>query len=426
MSRGALVRRFFGFTAIPMISFIVPMFLLPIVSRIGGVDGWASIGVGQAVGTFATVATSYGWNVVGGARAALEHSTLRRQRLYAEAFWTRVTALVVVMPIAAVIAYVLGAGADRPAAALMAVAGALTGMSLDWYAVGTGSPSTILWFETIPTALAMACAVPVLLITRNLVLYPVLLILGLGTGLILLNIRLFRRPFPPLLARREWAGALRGNFVPALIDSTAGAYSSAPVPFSRAFGTISLTASIASADKVYRIGLMAIVVTGNALQGWVLAVPANERWRRHLASFVLHGLVAVIGFAVLVFGGPLISSLFLGEAVAASNQLFLWYGIAYIAISLTTPFIRNILIPAERNATVLAATVAAAVVGLLLMVILGALVGAVGVLIAYAVSEVTIFVALLIPALHVVFAQRHVPDEAVPPAGGPAAREGEG
>lgn len=407
MTRKSLVRRFVGFTTIPMISFVAPLFLLPIVSRIGGVDGWASIGIGQSLGGFGAIVTSYGWNVIGSARVALEKDLEKRRWLYAQSLWNRGIVFVLAIAVVGGIAFAISAPSYRWVGGLTAVSSAFGGLSISWFGVGTARSSLVLKYEAIPAAVAVLVAIPLLLWTQQLIVFPTISILGAATGLVLMYAGMYRREPPPGPSSLELGSVFRRNLGPALIDTTGAAYTSATVPLSRTLGTIQDAAGVTSADKVYRLGLMAIMITGNALQGWVLEVsPAEGRFRRQIAGVIAHLLLGLLGLATLVFGGRLIAELFLGSQVVPAEAIFVWYGLAYFCVSTSTPLIRNILIPSSRTRIVLAATMTSAIVGLSSMIVFGTLLGATGVIMAFALSEFIIVVVLAWPATRVLLAER--------------------
>ncbi|WP_201423176.1 hypothetical protein, partial [Xanthomonas perforans] len=74
-------------------------------------------------------------------------------------------------------------------------------------------------------------------------------------------------------------------------------------------------AELTSADKLYRVGLTAILIVGNTLQKWVLEAAWEQgRTRRHLVALALHFVVGIVGLLVLVLLGPWLTAAFLGSA----------------------------------------------------------------------------------------------------------------
>ncbi len=193
-----LLARLIGFGTAPMIVAVVPLLVLPIAARIQGAEGWAAIGTGQALGSLLAMISSYGWNVAGGARIAMaEHDDARRD-VYAHSFWSRLAVFAVVVGgVTAWIAATLVGGAFGGVAALVVLATGLTGLTMSWYAVGTGRARMVLWFEAIPMAVFTAGSALVMQLTGQIVAYPLLMIIGTLVGLAALHMHLFGRVVPP-------------------------------------------------------------------------------------------------------------------------------------------------------------------------------------------------------------------------------------
>ncbi|GAB3804823.1 hypothetical protein GCM10028798_25790 [Humibacter antri] len=397
----------FGFTTIPLVAFVAPLLVLPIVARVGGVDGWASVGIGQSLGAFGVYTTSFGWNAIGAARVALEKDENRRKLVFAQSLWTRGVAFAVTSIVLGSIAFAISADGYRWVGALVAVATALGGMTVSWYGVGVSKPSLVMRYETIPITVAMILAAVAILLTGQIILYPVFMGLATMIGIYLMCRSLFRESSFPPAATLGLGGVFRRNAGPAVIDASGGAYSSAPVPIARATTGLAGVAGLVSADRVYRFGLTAVVVVGNALQGWVLeCAPAEGRYRRQIASIAAHLGLGLVGGGVLAIGGPWIAMLLFGGSVVPSEPVFFWYGVAYLSISVATPFIRNLLIPGNKTGVVVIATVLSALIGIGAMVVLGLVLGLVGVAMALAISELVVTCILAVPAFQLLRDER--------------------
>lgn len=401
-----LLARLIGFGTAPMIVAVVPLLVLPIAARIQGAEGWAAIGTGQALGSLLAMISSYGWNVAGGARIAMaEHDDARRD-VYAHSFWSRLAVFAVVGGVTAWIAATLVGGAFGGVAALVVLATGLTGLTMSWYAVGTGRARMVLWFEAIPMAVFTAGSALVMQLTGQIVAYPLLMIIGTLVGLAALHMHLFGRVVPPFhlpgIGR-----SFRQNLPLASADGLGGSYTTAPVPITQGLVGTQAAAELTSADKLYRVGLTAILIVGNTLQKWVLEAAWEQgRTRRHLVALALHFVVGIVGLLVLVILGPWLTAAFLGSAVAPPPSMFPAYGVTYLIISLTTPLIRNVLVPANRNRVVLTAIISSACVGLPVMALLGATVGATAVVWGLAASEVVVLTIVGIAATKEILRQR--------------------
>jgi hypothetical protein len=161
----------------------------------------------------------------------------------------------------------------------------------------------------------------------------------------------------------------------------------------------SATAGFSSADNIYRLGLFSIVAVGNTFQGWTLEPSASNPRCRHLIAVYAHLLLGVLGGAFLTILGPWVSGLIFGEALRADTLTSFFYGLSFFFLSASTPFIRNVLIPAGRQRTVLIWTALSAVCGIVLMVSAGLSGNVSGVALGMAVSEAVLLAGLLLPAL---------------------------
>lgn len=384
-----LVQRFFGFSAVPLLTFIAPLLLLPIVSRIAGVEGWAAIGTAQAIGAVCAMIASFGWNVSGSASIALSASHAERLSIYGDSFWTRLLMYIAVGAVGAAVAAAITPPKYTLLVVLVTFASGVASLTVTWFGVGAGSARIILLFETIPLAAAVLLAVPLLLITRELIFYPVMTLVGALTGLTLLHLHLFRRVIPAFHSTRLLQTFLRNASV-AGADSIGATYTSAPIPVAQAFSGAAAAAHLTSADKIYRLALVAVTVLGNTLQKWVLEVSyAEGRLRRQLTALLMHALLGIVGALCLIAWGPDATRILLGNAVSAPREVFIGYGITFAIIALTTPLVRNVLVPAGRNRTVLAAMAGAAAVGLPAMLVFGSN-GAAAIVAALAASEVVV------------------------------------
>lgn len=401
-----LLARLIGFGTAPMIVAVVPLLVLPVAARIQGAEGWAAIGTGQALGSLLAMISSYGWNVAGGARIAMAEHDAARREVYAHSFWSRLLVFALVGGVTAWIAAGLVGGAFGGVAALVVLATGLTGLTMSWYAVGTGRAQMVLWFEAIPMAVFTAASAAIMSATGQLVAYPLMMIVGVLVGLGALHMHLFGRVVPPV----HVAGvgrSFRQNLPLASADGLGGSYTTAPVPIAQGVVGTQAAAELTSADKLYRVGLTAILIVGNTLQKWVLEATWEQgRTRRHVVALALHLVVGVIGLLVLVLLGPWLTAAFLGQAVAPPPAMFPAYGVTYLIISMTTPLIRNILVPANRNRIVLIAIVSSAGVGLPAMFVLGATLGATAIVWGLAVSEIVVLTIVGIAALGEIRRQR--------------------
>ena len=371
---------------------------MPLVARLGGPDGWSSIAVAQAIGMFCGVITSFGSNVAGAAHIALAESAIDKLNVYTLSFWSRLPIFIATITAGTVVSWVLSAPGHELDSALMCIGMGIAGLSMAWYGIGSGSPTLLILFEAVPRVGFVIVCIPLMLITGQIFLYPLAVILGTVLGLVLLHRRLFGRMCPLFPGFRSIGGALSRNAKHAAIDGAGSVYVSAPLPLVGSMAGTIQTASFASSNQLFRYGLFVIVAASNTLQSWVLTPGSKSKAYKHLTAILIHLGIGGCGFLVLYAGGDFLTGILFGPELAGQQTVLFWYGVAYFSVSVSTPLIRNILIPGGRAGSILLTINIAAVVGLAGMLVLGKALGPVGVAASYAASETLVMLVLAIPA----------------------------
>ena len=396
----SVLRRLTGFTVLPLLSLVTPFLLLPVVARVAGPSGWSSFVAGQAVGMVGATVVFWGWNVGGPVLVAQASSAIERAEVYAASLRTRYLLLLGVVPAAAVVSALVAQPGHRVDASAMAVATSLLGLSPSWFGIGVGDPWLLFWYDTVPRVVAAVVGAGVVWATGFVWTYPVLLALSVAVSLVAFRRRVVAgvdgtSPFP--VSRS--GGELRTHLGTAGINLAATAYASTPVPIVTVAFRPDVSSPFASADAAYRLGLFTVTAVGNAFQGWTLEGAGGERRSRHRAAFGAHLVLGVVGGLLFAALGPWVTGFVFGPDVAAPRDVCVWYGVAFLFLSVSTPPIRNLLVPAGRVRLVLGWTLGSAVVGLVLMI--GAAVAgwSAGVAAGMAVSEAVLLAGLLGPAL---------------------------
>jgi PST family polysaccharide transporter len=152
----------------------------------------------------------------------------------------------------------------------------------------------------------------------------------------------------------------------------------------------------ASGARLYQISLLSVIVLSQALQGWVVEAPAVTEARMKTA-LILHTVLGVVGFLLITFIGPPITSLFFGRRLGMSAGLSVAFGSAFLAISLNTAVGRLIIVPTGKARLVLQATFAGSCVGVPFTLWLSHQAGAMGGAFGLAVSEILVLI-WMIPA----------------------------
>ncbi len=399
-----MLRRLTGFTLLPLLSLVTPFLLLPVVARVAGPAGWSSFVAGQAVGTVGATVVFWGWNVGGPVLAARATTPQERRAVYAASLRTRFLLLLGVVPAAALVGAAVATAGYRLDAATMAAATALLGLSPAWFGIGVGRPVLLFWYDTLPRVVAALLGAAVVAVTGAIWAYPVLLAASVVASLALFGARV--TPGTPAADLAPWPvrrslGELREHLGTAGINLAATAYASTPVPVATLAFRPAVSSPFASADAAYRFGLFAVTAMGNAFQGWTLEPGVADRRARHRAAFGAHLVLGVVGGGLFAVLGPWATGLLFGAEVAAPRDVCAWYGLAFAALSASTPPIRNLLVPAGRVRLVLAWTLGSAGLGLGVMVAAALAGWSAGVAAGMALSEVVLLAGLVAPARRV-------------------------
>lgn len=398
--------RLAGFTGAPILSALAPFIILPVVSRILGDQGWANFSAGQSIGILGMVAVLFGWGIVGPVRVARATSAQERAIILHESIRSRLLTSLVAVPAAIIATFLVSGPSYRLESVAVAAALTVGGLTPAWFCIGEGNPRGLMAYDAAPKLAASLVALPILAFTGQVLWYPILL-LAFTVPAFAVHAR--RTAHSEALGDAEPRGLLSvlRTLVPtAAIDATGNAYGSTAIPIATAGLSAADASAFASADRVYRIGTLAVVAVANAFQAWVLEPGGHDIRRRHASALAAHVALGLIGGAAIALLGPWVTGLVFGADVAAQPIPSALFGVAFLCISTATPMIRNLLIPADRFRTVLAATICAAGVGLIVM-ILGSTAGsAVVVSLGVAASEFTALAVLTVPA---VMAYRRLP-----------------
>lgn len=405
-----VARRLAGFTGWPLLSLVTPLLATPIIARYAG-ESWSSIVTAMSIGTLGMSVTTWGWSYLGPARVAQAPANARPE-IYAESIRSRLLMSIFVLPLVIAITFLLAAPNMRLPAVLVACAYTIGGMSPQWYCIGIGKPTLLGLYDTLPRVMGTLISVPLMWWSRSILPYPALLIAATAFSVWLFSRRIFKNEaggsLPP--ERKSWREAwasIRSMTSVAGTNLIGVAYAYAPVPLATALLSSTVSSQFASGDQLYRYALFAVTALGNALQGWTLEIEGVAGLRRQKAAIGMHVALAVLGGIAIALLGPWASGILFGEPVATSSAIAIWYGVAFLFISMTTPLLRNLLIPNDGQRLALSATAISAVMGIIVMAIFAAAGNAAGISAGMALSEAIILMIILIPAIRIMGTRYH-------------------
>ena len=372
-----LGRRLASFAGLPFLSLLAPFLFLPILARVAGADAWLAIALGQSSGGFFALVVGLGYNTVGPVAVSIAPEA-ERTELFSTSLRAR---LVVWLPstlLAIALVALIAPPGYRLAAGLMALALTLGGLSSSWYMIGLGKAGLIATYEIAPRIAATLLAAGLVLVTREVLWYPVLLIVGSIGSVTAFALR--TTSFAEL--RRARPGGIRASMLAnrsaVATEVAAGAYNSLAVTLIGAATSAAQAAQYVSGDKLYRIGQYSVSALGNALQGWVVERGQAEFARRVRLSLLLHAVLGACGFFAFALLGPWLSGWLFGEKVAIDETTALGLGTATIGIALGTAIGRVTLVALGARREFLVSVLLAASAGVPAILILSSLFGAAG------------------------------------------------
>lgn len=390
-----LASRLLSFGALPILGSLSPLLVLPLLARVLTPNEWTSLLAGQAIGAFASTVIMFGWGQSGQARIALSRTSTEPKQIYAESLRSRALVFSVVAPAASLLTWII---ADRESALLatsMCLASTTFGFSMAWYGIGSGRAALVALYDAVPKLLAAGAAVGLVLLTGNPATYPLMVAVMNVGAIIVFNRRTFGEYVPRPRAGSRATGSADWRLA---ISSVLGSsYASAPLPIAAAIGGAAAP-GVASMDRLYRYGVLALTAFSSATHAWTLSDDSVES-RRQKVTLTLHvvvGLCGALGIAIL--GRPVAILLF-GEDLSPSLAAVAAYGAAFAFVATNSTLVQNVLIPHKRSGLVVIATVVSATVGLPLMAIFGVMFGADAVPVALALSELLCLAILVGPAL---------------------------
>jgi PST family polysaccharide transporter len=388
-----VLRKLGGFSLASVLNAFAPLIILPFVARLEGPVIWGAVGVGIAIGNLVAALSYAGWSIAGTPAVALARADQTRRDLYSRAFWSRCSVLLVLTPLGVIASVLLVPTRMHFVAASYVVAFAIGGISLSWYAVGVSSPAILMSYETLPKVLAAGAALLIIQWAPSPYTYPILVVAATAIGLVAFHLRTHRKVLPPKPADYRTAAALRHHGHAWIVEATGAGFSLVPVPIAASFVSTPSLAQYTSADRLYRYGFAAINSTANAMQGWVLE---NATQRRHRLAIATHLVLGIVGAALLVLVGPYATRLLFGQANTAPLHLFIGLGIAFFSNAVSTPFVRNVIMPQGRARELLWATALSGSLGILVMIVATSLThNPIGATIGLAISEGSMLVSCL-------------------------------
>jgi len=360
-------------TAVSALSAISPLIALPLITRAAGPSGFAEIAIGQALGTLAATLIAFGWAVRGPVEAA---RSSHPERVFRASLVVRGANSLVALPLVAVLAALASHSDDHALSIVSALAFALQGLSLSWYAVGVGRPALTLLFDALPRIVLNLVGAALALATGQALVYPVVLLVGTFTAFVAASWLIgLRERFSVRLALVDAAASYRRGWRTATAAALLTFSETAPLS---ALGVASSPAAVGFApfDRVLKYGYIGVYMITSSFQGWVSSASgdlARRRMRRAVGIHIVLGLVLGALFAGVV---PWATPVVLGPGFAVAPLTAVFGGVALAAMTVATALGMCVVLPAGRDDAYLA-TVGVGAVLVVPATLVGAAVGGV-------------------------------------------------
>ncbi|WP_193598481.1 hypothetical protein [Microbacterium sp. YJN-G] len=356
-----------------------------------GATEWARLFVLQMIGQFASIIVGFGWGATGPSLVASLPEQKRRQFLL-DSVVARVPLLIGVVPVAAGIGVVLGA--DPLAALTAAFAYAVPGIGAAWFFIGTNRPLALLAFDALPAVLGQVVALIAVVFAPTLQSYLWAIVIATSVGVCGglafalsradgARLRRTRRAELSATMRTQFAGlatVLFGNL------STMGPVIIVDIVMKPVLPVF------AAVDKLYRYGILVLAPILQAVQGWVPEAGRSQvRARARITLLVGLGIGVIGGGLFAVLATPVSIPLTVGKAVIPW-EIGVIAGVGFGAECVGQIVGLAGLVALRKERELARSSVAAAVIGLLVMIPAALIVGLTGVIAVIALSAIAVAV----------------------------------
>ncbi|MFS0792838.1 lipopolysaccharide biosynthesis protein [Microbacterium sp. 1P10AE] len=344
-------------TGVSALSAVSPLIALPLLTRAAGPAGFTEIAIGQALGTLAATLITFGWAVRGPVEAA---RSPHPARVFRASLAVRGANSLVVLPVIAVIAALASHAQDHSLAIVAALAFALQGLSMSWYAVGVGRPLLALSFDAVPRIVLNLVGAVAALITGAAILYPVILLVGTLVATLAATWAIgLRERFSPRSTLADAAAAYRAGWRTALTASLLTFSETAP---QSTLGVAASPAAIGFApfDRILKYGYIGVYMISSSFQGWVSSATGDLAHRRMRRAVGIHAVLALVLGALFAIVVPWATPVVLGPGFVIAPLTALFGGIALAAMTVGTALGVCVVLPAGRDGAYLAAVIVGA------------------------------------------------------------------
>lgn len=365
--------RMAGFSGLTAASAFAPILLLPVLSGLLGMAGWAALALGESIGLFFANAGDWGWTISGPSLVARASEPARRE-IFRSSVNVRLPATTMAAVSAGVIAYVVAPDA-RLAAAAMAVAACCSALLPTWYAIGSGDLKVMAVYTLVPKIVAIALTAGVMGAWANAFVYPIVtgfIFLGAAT-VASVHIGGIWRPRIKA-AERIW---YRENLKLVVSGMFTGGYTRLASTIVVLVAPADFTVFVA-AIKVKDLGAAGLLTLPNALRGWASSSnPNGDSGRARTASKITLsiGVLCMIGMTI---GFRLVEGFLFSDGISLPIQDLFLIGATLVLLAGNMSMTYYYLAPSGNRNAIASAGVIASIIGVSLIALFAAMFGATG------------------------------------------------
>lgn len=386
-----------GFLFAVGLSAAVGMVSIPVVISRVGAEVWASIAVGQAVGTIGSALVTYGWPITGPAAIAAASSD-RRGEIVAESLLLRAVFLGPVLIVLTVVVWLLtGSFGGLVPVTIAAMTPTIGGLTASWIFVGEGRPRDLAFCDVLPRAIGSILGVLAISLYPSVGLFVVAQMIG-QIGALVCSYRSLSRRYSVQLygfSRTKFMSLCRQGFPGFVTSIVSTSYQNLPVTLVGSLAPSQLPV-IAMADKFYRLGQLVLVPVTQVAQGYVPAASTPDLLKKRAVTSLWGALLlgAVVGSGYAVLAGWVGRVLSHGE-IHVPLPVAISFGSALALTLMSSTIGRACLVALGRVRVLATSSLFAAFVGIGGVVAGTSFFGATGAGVAIAVAEAVAFSILL-------------------------------
>lgn len=368
MSRGQVAGRLSGFTISVIIVTLVGVVSIPVLIDALGDGTWGILLVIQSVTQIGGIVVSFGWGATGAASVA-SMTADERTGFYRSSLRIRAVLYLITLPLVFVILGILTRGLWLESL-LGALVYLLPSVGAAWYFIGTGSPSRLIRFDTLPIVGGAVLGIIAAVVTGELWAYLV----GQGLGYLVgvsLSALVILRGAPTGPAPVPWRDALMAQRHAVLATLTSSLYVTLPIVAVQIF----LPAAVpvyGLADRLFRYASVAFQPVQQFFQSWVPERGADLAARCRSATWAAAGIATLGGIAIAVLS-PFVSLLLSSFQIQVPFSLSIPLGVAFIGIGVAAVVGYACLVVLGRVSALAVSTLVGALVGAPLILLFAAL-----------------------------------------------------